>query len=83
MEDKKMVDSIDFKKYRYFYDGIIVRFDKESKQYERLYGKGFAPIFPKRDFDERINDGFDELSELSPDNPRDIELLKREFSKVK
>lgn len=77
---------IDFEKYRYFYDGLIVRMDRATNQYERLLPpKGYAPIYPTRHYDDRLKDssyGFDDLSELFPDNPRDIGLITREQQKI-
>ena len=76
-----MNNDIDFKKYKYFYDGSIIRINKASKEVERLYNDGFKVIVPKRDYEDRLNDGFDELSELQENSTRDIDLLKRELNK--
>ncbi len=72
-------NNIFFDKYRYFYDGSIVRMNKETKEYERLYDGVFKPIHPERDYDDRLKDGFDELSELDEWSSKDLELLKREM----
>ncbi len=76
-----MDERIDFQNYRYFYDGAIFRRNRVDGKYERLYNGEFKPIFPKRDFDERLIDGFDELSELFESSSRDMDLLKREIEK--
>lgn len=76
-----MSNNISFKKYRYFYDGSIVRVNKETNETERLYKGGFKTISPKRSYDDRLKDGFDELSELKEKSARDLDLLKRELDK--
>lgn len=76
-----MENYIDFKKYRYFYDGNIVRINRVTNEVERLYADGFKHILPKRNYDERLKDGFDELSELQENSSIDFELLKRELNK--
>ena len=72
---------IDFKKYRYFYNGAIFRMNRENKQVERLWKGEFYLIHPTRSFDEKINDSFDDLSELFENSNRDIDLLQRELNK--
>lgn len=76
-------NNIYFDKYRYFYDGSIVRMNKETKEYERLYHgifkREFKPIHPERDYDDRLKDGFDEVSELNEWSSKDLELLIREL----
>jgi len=76
-----MTNNISFKKYRYFYDGSIVRINKETNETERLYKGGFKPISPKRSYDDRLKDAHDELSELQENSARDMDLLKRELDK--
>ena len=72
---------IDFKKYRYFYNGAIFRINKETEQVERLWKGEFHLIHPTKSFDETINDPFDDLSELFENSNMDIDLLQRELNK--
>lgn len=72
-------NNIYFDKYRYFYDSGIVRMNKETKEYERLYQGIFKPIHPERDYDDRLKDGFDALSELNEWSSKDLELLINEM----
>mgnify|MGYP003293812378 CR=1 FL=1 len=76
-----MSQTADFSKYRYFYDGSIVRINKETKVVERLYKDGFKQIHPKRSYDSRLQDEHDELSELKATSTRDLDLLQRELNK--
>lgn len=76
-----MAHKADFSKYRYFYDGSIVRLNKETQVTERLYKNGFKQIHPKRSYDSRLQDSHDELSELKETSIRDLELLQRELEK--
>jgi hypothetical protein len=75
-----MSQNIDYKKYRYFYDLGIIRMDRKTREIERfIHGKFVVTIF-KTDIEKRLNDGFDGISELRENSPREIIFLKEQLN---
>jgi hypothetical protein len=75
-----MVQSIDYKKYRYFYDLGIVRMDRKTGNIERFIHGKFEKTTFNTDIEKRLNDGFDNISELREDSPGEFRLLKEELN---
>jgi hypothetical protein len=75
-----MEQSIDYKEYRYFYDLGIVRMNRKTGIIERFIQGKFEKTTFNSDIDERLNDGFDDISELREDSPRELRLLKEELN---
>lgn len=74
-----MIDKADFTKYRYFYDGGIVRLEKATQKAERLFKDGWRPTEFKRSLDDRVQDGRDDMSELQESSKIDMRLLEKEL----
>jgi hypothetical protein len=74
-----MTQNIDYKNYRYFYDVGIVRMDRKTGKTERFIHGEFVETIFRTDIENRLNDGFDGISELREDSHREMEFLKKEL----
>ncbi len=81
-KEQKMAEKIDFKKYKYFYDGSIIRVNRETQKTEMLYNGKFIEISPKKSYEDMAKDPHTDATEITEGAKINMELLKRELTKV-
>ena len=75
-----MEQKIDFKKYKYFYNGWIARKDKTTNKTELFYQGKWTPWEFGMDLDVSAHFGDTDIAELG-DNDRDKELLRESIKR--
>ena len=74
-----MKHDVDFKKYKYFFDGFIIRMDKKTKKTEMFVKGKFVDTIFKTDITEKAKSGFDDMVEIKD---ADMQFLKESIAKL-